>query len=149
MLQYIVFLSFCSCEQFIAVCCSVLQCVAVCCSVLQRVAVCCVSESLSFQVKHDHYFHGQPDSVYCHVSERESCSVLQCVAVCCSVLQCVAVFCSALQCVALCYSVLQFFYRLSDCVYCHVSGRESCSVLQCVAVCCSVLQRAAVLSWAT
>jgi hypothetical protein len=38
---------------------------------------------------------------------NESCSVLQCVAVCCSVLLCVTVCCSELQCVAMCCSVLQ------------------------------------------
>ena len=36
--------------------------------------------------------------------EWQTCSVLQCVAVCCSVLQCVAVCCSVLQCVAVCCS---------------------------------------------
>jgi len=52
---------------------------------------------------------------------RDTCSVLQCVAVCCSVLQCAAVCCSVLQCAAVCWSVLQ-----------------------CVAVCCSVLKCVAV-----
>ena len=45
---------------------------------------------------------------------NESCSVLQCVAVCCSVLQCVAVCCSVLQCVAVCCSVLQCVAAIRD-----------------------------------
>jgi len=65
---------------------------------------------------------------------KESCSVLQCVAVCCRVLQSVAECCSVLQRIKHtttvsvareCYSVLQF-----------VAVR--CSVLQCVAGCSSV-----------
>ena len=62
------------------------------------------------------------------LNSDNSCSVLQCVAVCCSVLQCVAVCCSVLQCVAVCYSVLQ-------CV------AVCCSVLQCVALCCAQLRQ--------
>ena len=61
---------------------------------------------------------------------EDSCSVLQCVAVCCSVLQCVAVRCNTVSRVA----EVVVDCRREDC----------CSVLQCVAVCCSVLQCAAV-----
>ena len=68
-------------------------------------------------------WHHSPSNVLHNL--RDTCSVLQCVAVCCSVLQCVAVCCSVLQCVAVCCSVLQ-------CV------AVCCSVLQCVAVCCSM-----------
>jgi len=67
---------------------------------------------------------------------RESCNVLQCVAVCCSVLQCVAVCCSEI-------------YRQNSNTQVRVA--VCCSVLQCVAVCCSVLQCAfsTILKYAT
>ena len=59
--------------------------------------------------------------------QKQSSSLLPCVALCCSVLLEFAVHCSAMQCVAVRCSVLQ-------CV------AVRCSALQCVAVRCSALQ---------
>ena len=70
---------------------------------------------------------------------RDSCSVLQCVAVCCSVLQCVAVCCSVLQFVAVCCSVLQCVETWVSLT--HFARHE---MWQCVAVCCGVLRCVAV-----
>ena len=81
--------------------------------------------------------------------DEESCSILECVAVCCSVLQRVAACCSVLQCVAVLVEEgckPRWIERIVRAVVAHGVSlwecwlrRECCSVLQCVAVCCSVL----------
>jgi len=144
---------------------ALLQCVAVCCSVLQCVAVCCSGErELLCSQCHGSRYITRPELQYVAVCSSvlqrlkcvqmdtrhgQSCSLLQCVAVCCSVLQCFSVCCSVLRCVAAfqvcCCGYMPWLeLQVLQCVVvcCIVLQRVAacCSVLQCVAVCCSVLQ---------